>query len=70
MVSIPEKAFYVKQNGSGSLPVECKRLGRQFIASEIKPDIAEQARTRLAAAQIIDPAFEPEQVTMFESEAA
>lgn len=57
--------------GSGSLPVECKRLGRSFIASEIQPDIAAQAQARLASVQVIDPRFEPEQAVLFEeSEAA
>ena len=52
--------------GSGSLPIECKRLGRNFIASEIKPDIAEQARARLDQVQVMDPVFLEEQTTMLE----
>jgi len=68
-VSIPENSFYVKQAGSGSLPIECKRLGRNFIASEIKPDIAAQARERLAAVQAIDPVFLEEQ-SAFDLDAA
>lgn len=43
--------------GSGSLPVECKRMERNFIASELKPDVAEQARARVAAVQVIHPVF-------------
>lgn len=56
--------------GSGSLPIECKRLGRNFIASELLPEVAEQARARLDQVQPIAPAFEPEQVGMFQEEAA
>src|SRR6266496_3856644 len=52
--------------GSGSLPIECKRLGRNFIASEIQPDIVEMARARVATVQVIDQVFEPEQIPMFE----
>lgn len=33
--------------GSGSVPVVCKLLGRHFYASEIQPDVAEEARQRL-----------------------
>lgn len=39
--------------GSGSLPVECKRYGRNFIASELKPDVAEKARGRIDQVQPI-----------------
>ena len=66
----PGDVVYDPFTGSGSLPIECKRLGRNFIASELKPDIAEMARARLAQVQVIDPRFEAEQVAMFESEAA
>lgn len=55
--------------GSGSLPVECKRMGRTFIASELKPDIAEMARARVTATPVIDPIFEPEQSAMFDAPA-
>jgi hypothetical protein len=66
----PGDVVYDPFTGSGSLPVECKRLGRNFIASELKPEIADMARARLAQVQVIDPRFEAEQVAMFESEAA
>lgn len=66
----PGDVVYDPFTGSGSLPIECKRLGRNFIASELKPDIAEMARERLAQVQVIDPAFEVDQAEMFESEAA
>jgi DNA modification methylase len=55
--------------GSGSLPIECKRLGRNFIASELKPEIAQMARDRLAQVQVINPIFE-EQTPLFEKEPA
>ncbi len=66
----PGDVVYDPFTGSGSCPIECKRLGRNFIASELKPDIAEMARDRLAQVQVIDPVFAEEQVAMFESEAA
>jgi DNA modification methylase len=47
--------------GSGSLPVECKRHGINFYASEIDPKVAQQARERLAHAQPIDAMFAEEQ---------
>lgn len=43
--------------GSGSLPAECRKHGYHFIASEIKADIAEQARRRLEQVQPIDAMF-------------
>lgn len=56
--------------GSGSLPVECKRHGRQFIASEIDPSVAEQARRRLAQTQVPHPMLDPEQVALWDLEPA
>jgi DNA modification methylase len=35
--------------GSGSLPILCKELGRQFYASEIQADVAAMAQARLLA---------------------
>lgn len=58
----PGDVVYDPFTGSGSLPIECKRLGRNFIASELKPDIAEMARNRLAQVQVIDARFEVEQM--------
>ena len=66
----PGDVVYDPFTGSGSLPVECLRLGRNFIASELKPEIADMARERLAQVQVIDPVFAEEQVAMFDSEAA
>lgn len=37
--------------GSGSLPLVCMEYGRHFIASEIIPEVADQARARLAQVQ-------------------
>jgi DNA modification methylase len=37
--------------GSGSLPLVCLEHGRHFIASEIVPEIADQARARIAQVQ-------------------
>lgn len=34
--------------GSGSLPVACKRSGRRYIGFEIKPELAQEARVRIA----------------------
>jgi 16S rRNA G966 N2-methylase RsmD len=56
--------------GSGSLPVECKRHGRQFIASEIDPSVADQARRRLAQTQVPHPILDPEQVALWDLEPA
>lgn len=53
----PGDVVYDPFTGSGSLPVECKRLGRNFIASEIKPDVAELARARVDSTAVIDPVF-------------
>lgn len=59
----PGDVVYDPFTGSGSLPVECKRLGRNFIASEMKPDIADMARRRLAEVQVVAPEFLEEQVS-------
>lgn len=55
--SKPGDVVYDPFTGSGSCPIECKRLGRNFIASELKPEIAEMGRARLAQVQVIDPVF-------------
>lgn len=65
----PGDIVYDPFTGSGSLPVECRRFGRNFIASELEPDIAEMARARVAATPVIDPKFEPEQSVMFDAPA-
>jgi len=60
----PGDVVYDPFTGSGSLPIECKRMGRHFIASEINPVVAQQARDRVAAVQVIDPLFLEEQEVM------
>lgn len=45
----PGGVVYDPFAGSGSVPVVCKMLGRQFYASEIKPDVATEAQARLEA---------------------
>jgi site-specific DNA-methyltransferase (adenine-specific) len=41
--------------GSGTTPAVAKKLGRQYIAFELSPEYAEQARKRLAAIRPGDP---------------
>lgn len=53
----PGDVVYDPFAGSGSLPIECVRHGRNFIASEIEPDVAAAARKRLGGVQPIDPVF-------------
>lgn len=53
----PGDVVYDPFTGSGSLPIECKRLDRHFIASEIQPEIAARARARLDATQVAHPIF-------------
>ena len=51
--------------GGGTIPVAAKMLGRHFLAFEILPEVAEQARKRVRDAQI--PLFTlegPEQLEM------
>lgn len=62
----PGDVVYDPFTGSGSLPVECKRMERHFIASELRSDIAIQARARLAHTEVVHPAFRIEQMDLFE----
>lgn len=64
----PGDVVYDPFTGSGSLPVECKRLRRNFVASELMPDVAELARQRVAAALVPDIRFDPEQSELFRVE--
>jgi hypothetical protein len=57
----PGDIVYDPFTGSGSLPLVCLEYGRQFVASELKPDIAEMARKRLSQVQIIASVFLEEQ---------
>ena len=61
----PGDIVYDPFTGGGTVPAICKAQGRNFIASEVDPSIAEQARERLALVQVIDPAFEPAQLDLF-----
>lgn len=45
--SAPGAVVWDPFTGSGSVPVVCQLLGRHFIASEIKPEVADEARTRV-----------------------
>jgi DNA modification methylase len=61
----PGDIVYDPFAGSGSLPVECKRMERHFIASEIHADIAAAARERVAQTQVVAPAFQSTQLDLF-----
>ena len=60
----PGDVVYDPFTGSGSLPIECKRHDRNFIASELKSDIAEMARGRINQVQTIAPQFLEEQAVL------
>jgi DNA modification methylase len=61
----PGDIVYDPFAGSGSLEVECKRMERHFIASEIHADIAAAARERVAQTQVVAPAFQSTQLDLF-----
>jgi DNA modification methylase len=50
--------------GSGSVPVECKKSGRHFIASEIEQEHVSRARARLDDTQPMHPVFLEEQAEL------
>ena len=50
--------------GGGTVPAVCKMLGRNYIAFEIDPDVAEKARERVQNTQPPLFVLEPEQVEM------
>lgn len=58
----PEDVVLDPFTGGGTIPSACKLLGRQFIAFEIEPNVAESARKRILETQ--PPLFilEPEQL--------
>jgi hypothetical protein len=60
----PGDVVYDPFTGSGSLPVECKRMGRAFVASELKPDVAASARERIAQTPVGHPVLWEEQNVM------
>jgi DNA modification methylase len=57
--SLDKPIVYDPFAGSGSLEVECKKLRLDFIASEIKPDIAQLARDRLADTSVMNHVLDP-----------
>ena len=50
--------------GGGTVPAVCKMLGRNYVAFEIDPDVAEDARERVQNTQPPLFVLEPEQVEM------
>lgn len=53
-------------NGSGSVPVVCKMLNRQYLAFEIDPETADLARQRVANTQPPLPIQWPEQLSLMD----
>lgn len=47
--SKPGELVYDPFTGTGPVPIACKMTGRRFLASELVPERAEEARRRLAA---------------------
>jgi DNA modification methylase len=66
----PGAIVYDPFSGLGSLPAACKMLGRNFIASEIEQDRAQEARMRLLLTQPPLFTFSEEQTAMFEEATA
>lgn len=50
--------------GGGTVPVVCKMLGRNYVASEIDPDVAERARQRVLLTQPPLFVLQPEQLEL------
>ena len=50
--------------GGGTVPAVCKMLGRNYIAFEIEPDVAEAARERVQNTQPPLFVLEPEQMEL------
>lgn len=50
--------------GGGTVPAVCKMLGRNYVASEIDPDVAERARQRVLNTQPPLFVLQPEQLRM------
>lgn len=57
----PGGTVYDPFTGSGSVPLVAKMLGRHYYASEIKPDVAAEARERVDQAPMPLPGFVVEQ---------
>ena len=60
----PETVVFDPFTGGGTVPAVCKMLGRNYIAFEIEPDVAEAARQRVLNTQPPLFVLEPEQVEM------
>ncbi len=57
MLTRPGAIIYDPFTGGGTIPAVCKMLGRNYVASEIDPDVAERARIRVAQTQSPLPGF-------------
>lgn len=49
-LSKPDDVVFDPFTGTGSVPIVCQRLGRRYIAFEVNPERAEDARQRVAMA--------------------
>jgi site-specific DNA-methyltransferase (adenine-specific) len=59
--SATEAVVYDPFTGGGTVPAVCKILGRNYVASEIDPDVAERARDRVRDTQPPLFVLQPEQ---------
>lgn len=60
----PDDIIFDPFCGSGTFPATCKMLGRNYVAFEIEPDVAERARQRVLMTQPPLFVLQPEQLTM------
>lgn len=60
----PGDVVYDPFAGSGSLPVECRRLNRHFIASEIDSAVASAAQARVQDTAVVHPDLETQEMMM------
>lgn len=61
----PGNIVYDPFTGGGTVPAVCKMLGRNYVTSEIDPDVAERARERVLMTQPPLFVLEPEQMGMW-----
>ena len=64
MASVKNEIVFDPFTGGGTVPAVCKMLGRKWLAFEIEPDTAEQARERVRNTQPPLFVMEPEQMEM------
>lgn len=64
MLTIPNAVVYDSFTGGGTVPAVCKMLGRNYVASEIDPDVARRARDRVRMTQPPLFVLQPEQTRM------